>query len=119
MRWSVRSGIFSSLLCLGTVALALEPVLHLDVEPPSRPVVVGKTNLPDDTSLLVSISREAVDFLAQDKVKVSGGKFRTAQFSQKGSDLNPGTYKVEITMPFAGLQSPTVQAVIGRRGEKN
>jgi hypothetical protein len=96
----------------------LEPVIKAILENPSRPIVIGETNLPDDTSLLITISRKEASYRASDKVVVRDGRFRTTQFSQKGKELNPGTYSVELVMPVAGGQPASVRAVIGDHGEK-
>jgi hypothetical protein len=100
------------------ICLALTPTLTTAIENPVRPIVTGQTNLPDGTQLLLTISRAESRFEAQSKVKVVKGGFRSEQFSQKGADLNPGKYKLEIVMPVAAVQTPEVRAVIGTNGEK-
>jgi hypothetical protein len=100
------------------IAAALEPRIKVDVETPQRPVVKGETNLPDGTELMVTVSRKESSYSAQDKVVVAGGKFQTVSFSQKGNDLNPGRYSVEVLMPYPGVQSQGVRSVVGERGEK-
>lgn len=97
---------------------AIAPTFEVKVETPARPVVSGKTNLPDGTELMVRISRTPSNYSAGTKVKVANGAFRSEQFSQHGDYLNPGTYKVEISMPGAPLQTDAVRAVIGMKGEK-
>ena len=84
----------------------------------AQPAIVGETNLPEGTELMVSLSRRASSYLGQDKTTVSGGVFRAGPFSQKGTDLNPGKYTVEIGTPLAALQPPSVQKVIGSDGRK-
>jgi hypothetical protein len=109
--------------CFGAIVVsghssAIAPTFEVEVESPARPIVTGKTNLPDGTKLMVHISRAQSNYSAGTKVKVASGGFRSEQFSQHGSDLNPGTYKVEISMPGAPLQTDAVRAVIGMNGEK-
>jgi len=109
--------------CFGAIVVsghcsAIAPTFEVKVETPARPVVTGKTNLPDGTELMVRISRAHSNYSAGTKVKVASGAFRSEQFSQHGDDLNPGTYKVEISMPGAPLQTDAVRAVIGMKGEK-
>lgn len=82
----------------------------------SKPAVVGVTNLPDGTVLMVSLSRKQSSFLAQDKTTVSGGAFRAGPFSQQGSDLNPGKYTIDIGSPLAALQPASVQSAFGDNG---
>jgi hypothetical protein len=96
---------------------ALEPKLRVFVDNPWRPVVMGTTNLPDGTELMISISRTHSDYHAQDKTTVSGGHFKSVQFSQAGGDLNPGTYRIELIMPRSIVQPQEVQNVIGHTGE--
>lgn len=107
-----------TLMCCCTLAVALEPTFKVDIETPSRPVLNGQTNLPNGTELMITISRKESNFSAQDKVKVAGGKFRSQRFSQKGTDLNPGKYKVDLVMPFAAGQSQSVRSILGDHGEK-
>jgi hypothetical protein len=66
--------------------------------------------------LLLTISRWASRFEAQSKVTVGNDVFRSERSSQKGADLNPGVYKLEITMPVSQVQPPKVRAVIGMAG---
>lgn len=69
------------------------------------------TNLPDDTSLTLSLS--SVGF---SRVQVSDGKAISKVFSDKGARLN-GEYTLYVTMLSANLQSDAVKAVIGDNGE--
>lgn len=117
MRGIFRGGILIVLLSCCQVAAALEPTITVNVETPRRPVVNGQTNLPDDTELMISVRRKESNYWAEDKVKVAGGKFRSQKFSQKGGDLNPGKYSVEVLMPLPGVQSDGVRSVIGEHGE--
>jgi peptidoglycan hydrolase-like protein with peptidoglycan-binding domain len=96
----------------------LEVAVRVRVETPSRPVVYGATNLPDGAELIVTISRPESKFMAQDKIVVRNGQFKTTQFSQGGQDLNPGNYGVQITSGLAELQPLEVRAAIGAAGEK-
>jgi hypothetical protein len=98
-------------------ASRLEPTITITVEKPSRPTIVGTTNLPDGTELMITVRRIEVTYLAQSTVIVSGSHFRSEQFDQSGHDLPSGTYTVEITMPIAEVQPDRVKAVIGRDGE--
>jgi len=105
-------------LSCSKIAAALEPTITVDIETPQRPVVKGETNLPDGTELMVTVSRKESSYSAQDQVVVVGGKFRTQSFSQKGADLSPGKYSVEVLMPFPAVQSKRVRSVVGERGDK-
>lgn len=94
----------------GTVKLSAR------LEGEARPTVVGVTNLPDGTSLMVSLYREQSSYSAQSKTTVSGGTFQAGPFSQQGSDLNPGKYNIRISSPLTSLQPASVQAVFGDKG---
>jgi hypothetical protein len=94
----------------GTVTLSAR------LEGGGAPAVVGVTNLPDGTLLMVTLSRKQSAYLAQDKTTVSGGSFRAGPFSQEGSDLRPGKYTIEIGSPLTALQPTSVQAAFGGNG---
>ncbi len=109
------------LLCAVVVpkgATALDVLLQVAVEGDQKPVVVGTTNLPSGTQLMISVSRKASSYSAQDQVVVNNGNFRAGPFTKNGSPLNSGAYLVEVSSPLAALQPAAVQAVIGSSGEK-
>lgn len=101
-----------------TQSSSFEPKINIRVADPSRPIIYGTTNLPDSTELIVTIYRTESKYMAQDKVVVRNGQFRTVQFSQKSEPLNPGSYSIAISMSLAELQSPEVRKVVGAKGEK-
>lgn len=94
----------------GTVTLSAR------LEGGSMPAVVGVTNLPDGTKLMVTLYRKQSSYSAQGKATVSGGAFRAGPFSQQGADLNPGEYTVDIGSPLTALQPTNVQAAFGGSG---
>jgi len=97
-------------------ASALTVTMTAKVESNEKPVVIGTTNLPDGVSLMITLTRSASKFMAQDKATVKDGAFRAGPFSQKGSGLNPGTYTLEVIMPLADLQPPYTWPIIGNQG---
>jgi hypothetical protein len=97
---------------------ALSVTLSATTEGGDRPVVVGKTNLPNDTELLIVLSRKESSYNASSKATVSGGAFRAGPFSQKRNGLNPGAYVLRITMPAAPVQPPSILPTLGRNGSK-
>ncbi|HET6418652.1 MAG TPA: hypothetical protein VFG19_00755 [Geobacteraceae bacterium] len=99
-------------------AFALNVTMSTKIQGGDKPIVVGKTNLPDGTDLMVSIERNKSAYGGQSKVKVSRGEFRAGPFTQKGSAFNPGTYTLKITVPFAPTQPSSVQSVIGDHGQE-
>jgi len=94
----------------GTVTLSAR------LEGGAKPEVVGVTNLPDGTLLMVTLYRKQSSYSAQDKATVSGGAFRAGPFSQQGSDLNPGKYTIYIGSPLTALQPASVQTAFGDSG---
>ncbi len=89
-----------------------EDLLALDIE----------TNLPDETELMLSISRANYNdispdnFMAQTKVTIVDGKASFEGFSHKGNKM-AGGYDLCISMSLPSLQSDAVRAVIGEKGE--
>ena len=99
-------------------AEAMEPTMDIFIENPLQPIFHGATNLPDGSELMLTLSRPESGYMAQAKMSVVAGHFTTEQFSQGGHPLNPGRYKIEVSMSMASLQSKQVQAVIGDQGQK-
>jgi hypothetical protein len=97
---------------------AITVTLKANVNGGDKPTVLGTTNLPEGTELMVELARKQSSYLAQDKVKVIAGAFRAGPFSQKGAGLNPGVYTLEVTMPVAAVQPPSIWPIIGNNGSK-
>ena len=117
--FSMRLSLILSVLAFSTSsAFALDPRISVTASGNANPVISGITNLPDDTDLMVEISRRHSNFRAQSKAKVASGGFQAGPFSQGDSPLNPGTYIVEVHMPPVPVQSSAVRASIGSSGEK-
>ena len=112
-------GLAAAILALATgVCYALEVQLSTEVHTPSRPIVDGTTNLPDGTKVIVTVSRKESAYRAEASTEVGSGRFSVGPLSQRGNELNPGVYKLEVAMIAAARQSLAVQEVIGRQGEK-
>jgi hypothetical protein len=109
---------FTLLLVAMSSASAFTVTITAKIEGSERPIVVGVTNLPDGTELMIELSRKESSYMAQSKATVSGGLFRTSPFSQKGVGLNSGTYTVEVSMPLAAVQPPAIWPIIGNKGSK-
>jgi hypothetical protein len=92
--------------------------LRISFEDDSRlnPKIIGQTNLPDKTELLVTISGKSANFTGQDKTSVQAGRFQAGPFGSS-SGLQTGQYTVDIVMPIPRLQPDSVRAVIGQNGE--
>ncbi|MFA7608115.1 MAG: hypothetical protein WCY08_16205 [Rhodocyclaceae bacterium] len=99
-------------------ALALDVFMSVAVDGDGRPVVSGKTNLPDSTALMVSISGEQSRLKQQSKAIVRRGNFQAGPFTNRGQPLADGEYTFSISTPVASLLPKEVQAVIGSQGER-
>ena len=71
----------------------------------------GTTNLPNETELMLSVSRASVS--AGEKVSVSGGKFTQDLYPNSGKPIPPGDYQVEVMTPLGDLQPGAVKAQLG------
>ena len=112
-------GLAAAILALATgVCYALEVQLSTEVQTPSRPTIQGTTNLPDGTKLVVTVRRKESAYRVETSTEVGSGRFSIGPLSQRGNELNPGVYKLEVAMVRAADQPLAVQQVIGRQGEK-
>jgi hypothetical protein len=82
------------------------------------PAIIGETNLPDDTSLMVSVHSTELNWTGcQFPVETHNGKFKTGRIvDSRYSDklLRPGTYTARVTLCTLLVQPESVQAVIGK-----
>lgn len=78
--------------------------------------VTGKTNLPDSTKLLISLSNETLGFDAKCESVVNNGQFSTGPLGPS-SGLIAGNYKVKVLMPLPIVQPERVQSILGKEGE--
>jgi hypothetical protein len=106
------------LIFLVSPLLALNVSITTKFEGGNTPIVTGKTNLPDGTELIITISCKKSSYMAQDKVNVTGGSFSVGPFTQDGEALNPGIYAIEISSPNSQFQPQSVRDIIGREGNK-
>jgi hypothetical protein len=108
-----------ALTLISSAASAVTVQLSAKTEGGDKPVVVGKTNLPPGTKLMVTVSRKESSFSAQTSPTVSeDGTFRSEQFSQRGSPFNPGVYQLEIITPMAAVQPAATKEFMGADGAK-
>jgi len=108
-----------------------------------RPIISGKTNLPDGMSLSLTLHKPRLSnakellaagtyvcnrFLFADGTcaplgvgrayaVVKNGQFTYGPFTNDGAPLPPGTYILEVTSHFVARAAPEVLAVIGPLGE--
>jgi TPR repeat protein len=108
----------------------------------ARPIVTGKTNLPDGTRLFTWLKKpwlpnakerlaigltacgdddcrplEAATTVVGGSILVKNGQFSDGPFTDKGAALRPGTYVLEIWVLATVFEPPDVRAIIGQRGE--
>ena len=82
----------------------------------AKVMVVGNTNLPDTTELIISISNDTVGFEDSCNSVVERGQFSSGLLGYDGG-LKAGKYRVEIIMPIPSTQSDYVRRIIGASGE--
>lgn len=90
--------------------------LSARLEGGAKPAVVGVTNLPDGTELMITLYRKQSAYSGQDKATVSDGAFSAGPFSLQGTDLNSGKYTIDIGTPLAAFQPANVQVAFGDNG---
>ncbi|MBY2230437.1 hypothetical protein KWV98_08775 [Clostridioides difficile] len=86
-----------------------------------KPNIKIKTNLPNDTVLIVSLfkdegSREK-NYNAQSEVTIKDGYAETGEFSRFDEPLVNGKYEISISMSWPKFQSDSVRKIIGENGE--
>lgn len=79
------------------------------------PVFIIKTNLPDETELLLTVNGDNGSKF-QDKVIVEDGTAQSVQFGSESNSV-PGKFSLHISMSLPSLQSDAVREVIGENGE--
>jgi hypothetical protein len=75
--------------------------------------VMGTTNLPDGTDLVLVLSNES--YSSESKVKVTDGSF-SKQFSMDNKRLEVGLYNLHISVS-AAMQDEAIQKRLGKNGE--
>ena len=97
---------------------ALDVVIKVIVTREGMPWVLGTTNLPDGSILLVSLIRHEAKYSAKHTAVVSNRRFTAGPFTQKGGALPPGDYEIEVEFGIAASQPKSVQEVVGQNNEK-
>lgn len=97
-------------------ANALEVTMSVKSDGKPSPSIIGQTNLPNGTTLLVDVGVPP-GYWAQSSATVSNGSFKTEAFSRDGAPLQAGNYAVTATVGMAQVQPQSVQAVFGDRGK--
>lgn len=113
-----------TIACLITANVtALEATIDVDViNNNKKPIINVKTNLPQATSLMMSISSPVNNggsgYFGEAQAVVSAESIaKFGPFTKNGAQLPPGIYQGTVTTVMAGLQSQSVQSIIGVHGE--
>ncbi|HTD06249.1 hypothetical protein [Undibacterium sp.] len=84
----------------------------------AKPTIVGTTNLPSGTELIVSVIHKDRAYKAQSQAVVdANGAFTAGPYSDKGTSFAPGKYQIQVLMPVSVGQPSPVTSVIGSRGQ--
>ena len=81
--------------------------------------IKGKTNLPDETDLMIHLSCRDQNYSVRDKVTVRNGQFESGWFSDSKRllhRLGDGRYLIEISTTTDNLLDARVKAVLGEKG---
>jgi len=118
-----RFVIFIALMSIYGILMAQENessmYVTFKVSVSSYPVIIKvKTNLPDDTKLLLTLRSKALECQPQCeprelRSKVTKGIITSGHWE----NLPPGDYWLDITVAPTELQTKEIQEVFGRRGE--
>ncbi len=122
MRESIRIllvSLFALRSCLVfSEAEPIEVMVSVDFNEDSqgRLIIKGKTNMPDQAKLLLSLIDYEKNKQYQDKSYVTKGVFSGGPF---GTDqgLPAGNYQLDITFTVTPLQPESVQKVLGENGK--
>jgi len=106
------------MIVASTLSHALEVVVSAEVQTPPRPTIHGSSNLPDGTKLAVIVTRQESAYRAEALTEMKSGRFVIGPLSQRGNDLNPGVYNLEVSMASTTDQPLAVREMVGRQGEK-
>ena len=81
--------------------------------------IKGRTNLPDETEVMIFISCPEIGYEAGDKATVTNGRFESSSFSNSKRPLNrleDGQYIIEITTPTVQVLNESVKKILGEGG---
>ena len=106
------------LVMLASTTYALDVYLQPEISGSNKPAVRVKTNLPDATKVVITVSNPHLDYSAQVSTEVAAGCFEGGPFLVSGAALGSGSYTLSIAVELAQFQPLSVQAVIGSRGEQ-
>jgi hypothetical protein len=119
-RLSILFSILSTIMLIDTARYshALDVVIKIIVTREGMPWVLGTTNLPDGSTLRISVSRQETKYSVQHTAVVSNRRFTVGPFAQNGAALPPGDYEIEVVFGIARNQPKSVRDVVGENNEK-
>jgi hypothetical protein len=82
------------------------------------PWILGTTNLPDGSVLVISLSRLEAKYSSKRTAVVSNRRFTAGPFAQKGAALPPGDYEIESVFGIEANQPQSVRDIVGQHNEK-
>ena len=80
----IGAAVLALLLLPSVASWSFKVTMSARLEGDEMPLVVGATNLPDGTALIVTLQRKESRYMAQAKTGVTSGAFRAGPFSQEG-----------------------------------
>ena|GEM_PF-1325026 len=107
-----------TLLLICPAANAIQVELTTVVDRGLQPTIRGSCNLPDGMLVIVRVTRKESAFQFESRVEVRGGQFKVGPLLQGSSNVNPGTYNVEVVSVPLLEQPDSVKAVSGSKGEQ-
>lgn len=79
--------------------------------------ITGKTNLPDNTELIATVSCQNPKYIGQTNVKVLSGSIITKYFTLKDDKLPKGSYLIRLQSPGILVQKPSIRDIFGTNGQ--
>lgn len=116
--WWIPSWVIAILLIAPLPSYGLEAEISVEVKGSFQPTISGRTTLPDGMKLAVRVKRKESAFEYETSSQVEGGKFSAGPISQRGGDLNPGTYNLEVVCEDSSDQPEAVSQLLGRKWQK-
>ena len=111
-----------SILAISIFYIQSANAFNVDISAKSNganpPTIVGKTNLPNGTQLMISVERTENGYGGDAKTLVINGEFEAGPFKINGGHLTPGIYGVSVILVEPTTQLQHVKEVIGSSGKK-
>ncbi len=76
-------------------------------------IIEGICNLPNSMTLILTMTNFDFNYIANDKVVISDGKFRSNGFTMRDDKIKNGVYGLTISSGAYSVQSETVKNILG------